>query len=236
MTGPHADREATLDSIRRTYRSYREAGRDRLWDPTNPGYARMIRDRDHALVDLIRHSLPVGGSVLDLGCGQGHLADLVRGDVGDLSWTGVDLLPESIADARRLRPWATWIEGSADQLPVADRTFDIVVASTLFSSLPTSDLERAVAAEIARVMAPGGWLVWYDVRYNSPRNLAVHAMDRRRLASLFPGWYIGTRSMTLLPPVARRLGRWTGLAYRPLELIPTLRSHLVGRLQRPRSP
>jgi hypothetical protein len=41
--------------------------------------------------------------------------------------------------------------------------------------------------------------------------------------------------MTVLPPIARRLGVTTPLLYPMLEAIPVLRSHLVGRLQRPAS-
>lgn len=233
MSGPESGREDALDRIRRTYRDYRKTGRDRLWDPANPGYARTIRDRDRALVGLVRGSLPAGGSVLDLGCGPGDLADLVRAKVGELSWTGVDLLPEAIDEARRLRPWGTWLEASADRLPVGGSTFDVVVASTLFSSLPTPELEHAVAGEIRRVLAPGGGLVWYDLRYGNPTNRAVHGVSRDRVAELFLGWPAELRSITLLPPIARRLGRFTSAAYPALESIPLLRSHLVGLLRRP---
>lgn len=235
MSGSRPEREEALESIRRTYRSYREAGRDRLWDPANPGYARMVRDRDRALVDLIRRSLPPGGSGLDLGCGPGDLADLVRSKLSEVSWTGVDLLPEAIAEARALRPWATWIEASVDRLPLADRAFDVVVASTLFSSLPTPSLESDVAAEIARVLRPGGWLIWYDLRYDNPRNPHVHGITADAFARLFPTWRSELGSMTVLPPLARRLGRFTPAAYPVLEMIPPLRSHLVGRLERPTS-
>lgn len=235
MSRPGAERDDALDTIRRTYRNYREAGRDRLWDPTNPGFARVTRDRDRAMVCLARRSMPAGGSVLDLGCGSGGLADLMRLALGEVSWTGVDLLPEAIAEARATRSWATWVEASVDRLPLADSSFDVVVASTLFSSLPTSSLQADVAAEIARVLRPGGWLLWYDLRYDNPRNLAVHGMTVDALARLFPTWRADLRSMTVLPPLARKLGRFTSAAYPVLEMIPLLRSHLVGRLQRPAS-
>lgn len=233
MNGSDSDRNESLEKIRRTYRGYREVGRDRLWDVANLGYARMIRDRDRALVQLICHSMPAGGPILDIGSGLGELADLIRAEVHEVSWTGVDLLPEVIAESRSLRPWATWIEASADRLPFSAASFEVVVASTLFSSLVSRQLERAAAAELGRVLLPGGWLVWYDLRYDNPRNPQVHRVERAALAKLFPGWHQELRTMTLLPPMARRLGRLTSLAYRPLELIPPLRSHLVGRLQRP---
>ncbi|MCA1570295.1 MAG: hypothetical protein LC798_08260 [Chloroflexi bacterium] len=57
----------------------------------------------------------------------------------------------------------------------------------LFSSLPSRDLEVAAANEVARVLAPGGWLIWYDLRYDNPTNPAVHGIGRSGLRRLFPG-------------------------------------------------
>jgi hypothetical protein len=101
------------------------------------------------------------------------------------------------------------------------------------SSLPNDEMERDAAREIARVTRPGGWLVWFDLRYDNPWNAAVHGIDAKRLATLFPGWPQELRSSTVLPPLARRLGRSTPVLYPILELIPPLRSHLIGRLRCP---
>ncbi|MBW3633528.1 MAG: class I SAM-dependent methyltransferase [Chloroflexi bacterium] len=229
------DRDRDLETIRATYARYAREGRGRIWDPRNPGFARIIRDRDGALSDLLRASLPPeGGRVLDLGAGDGRLAEVARAaGVTFENWTGVDLDPGAVVLASAAMPWATWVEASADELPFEDGSFDVVVASTLFSSLPSADLEARVAAEIGRVLCPGAWLLWYDLRYDNPANRGVHGIDRRRLRVLFPGWSAQIRTMTLLPPVARRLGRLTAVFYRPLEALPLLRSHFVGRIRRP---
>ena len=122
---------------------------------------------------------------------------------------------------------------SADALPFEDRAFDVVSAITLMSSLPTDRLESDTAREIARVTRPGGWLIWFDLRYDNPTNPAVHGIDRRRLEPLFPGWAQELRTSTVLPPLARRLGPSTPFLYPLLELVPPLRSHLIGRLRCP---
>ena len=109
----------------------------------------------------------------------------------------------------------------------------MVVTSTLFSSLLSAPLEQDVASEVARVLRVGGWLIWYDLRIGNPADAAVHGLGPRAVRKLFPGWKLEMRAMTLLPPVARRLGSLTSALYGPLERVPMLRSHLVARLQRP---
>jgi ubiquinone/menaquinone biosynthesis C-methylase UbiE len=161
------------------------------------------------------------------------LAEEVRVRGSALQWTGVDLRSEAVARAAGLHPWATFLEAPADDLPFKQSAFDVVVCSVLFSSLPSRSMERNVAQEITRVLRPGGWLVWYDLRYSNPANPEVHAVTQRRLAELFNGWHSELRLLTLLPPVTRRLGRLTAIAYPALHLFPPLRSHLLGRLQRP---
>lgn len=234
---PPPDRERDLDTIRSAYDGYRVHGRRRLWDLQNPGFARLVADRDHMIISHIRGCLEASqGRLLELGFGDGRLAEAVRSaQLPITQWTGVDLDAEAVQLASEQLPWATFVEASADQLPFDDSSWDVVLASALFSSLPSRELERAVAAETARVLVPGGWLVWYDLRIDNPTNRSVHGLSRERLWSLFPGWKSELRAMSLLPPLARRLGRTTPIAYPILERVPMLRSHLGGRLQSPPS-
>ena len=222
------------ERIREVYRSYEEQGRDRLWGMRNRGFARLSHDRDLRLRDLLARSLPGGSaSLLDVGCGNGSLLATVSQRWPDVRLTGLDLQPQRIEEARANAPDAQLVVGSADALPFDDHSFDVVTAITLMSSLPTDPMETTAAREIARVTRQGGWLVWFDLRYNNPTNPAVHGIDGRRLETLFPGWGQELRSSTVLPPLARRLGPSTPVLYPLLELVPPLRSHLIGRLQCP---
>jgi ubiquinone/menaquinone biosynthesis C-methylase UbiE len=223
-----------LEAIRETYSGYDDSGRDHLWDRTNPGFDRLKSQAEERLLLLLRSSMgqtPL--AILDVGCGNGDLAALARERGVPATWTGIDLLPDRIATAAMRIPDGRFIVGSADAMPLLAAEFDVVAAVTMFSSLPTPELEARVAKEIARVLRPAGWLIWYDLRYDNPSNPAVHGVTTRRLAELFPGWRQELHSLTVAPPIARRLGRLTPIAYPVLHAIPPLRSHLVGRLQRP---
>ena len=224
-------RDQELEAIRATYANYGET-RAALWDRSNRGFARMVADRDNALISLIKAATSPGQvpRIIDVGCGAAHLP--VRAHEAGVSgtWSGVDLLTDEIAEARERAPWGEWLVASADELPFPEDSFDIAVASTLFSSLPSPALSRAVAAEIERVVRPAGRLVWYDLRYDNPWNRAVHGVRCVDLKGLFPGWRVDVRPITLLPPLARRLGLATDWLYPVLNSFTALRSHYVGTM------
>ncbi|MDC0766237.1 class I SAM-dependent methyltransferase [Streptomyces sp. HD] len=94
--------------------------------------------------------------VLDLGCGDGLLLELLaRGDGRQLA--GVDLSPQCLALARQ-RPTLAGARlevARAQTLPFADDGFDACVSHMALMLM--GDIEQVVA-EIARVLSPGGTL------------------------------------------------------------------------------
>ena len=95
--------------------------------------------------------------VLDVACGTGNLAiPLAR--MGAIV-TGVDIAANLLVQARERAAAeglsATFDEGDAEALPYADGSFDAVV--TMFGAMFAPRPEM-VAAELARVLKPGGLL------------------------------------------------------------------------------
>ncbi|MEV1054467.1 class I SAM-dependent methyltransferase [Streptomyces sp. NPDC049887] len=106
--------------------------------------------------EILCHRVAGSRRVLDLGCGDGLLLEhLARGEGRRLA--GVDLSPESLALARR-RPslsGARLEEGRAQSLPFDDDSFDACVSHMALMLMAEVD---QVAAEVARVLSPGGVL------------------------------------------------------------------------------
>ena len=115
--------------------------------------ADFMRGRDQRQVRL-----------LDVACGTGRFLREVRRAYPAMSLTGLDLSRPYLAEAERhlqeLRPVA-WVEANAETIPLADESQDIVTTIFLFHELPP-DVRRVVMAEMARVLKPGGLLVFID--------------------------------------------------------------------------
>lgn len=224
-----------IDRIARAYRNLERNAAGR-WDPENPGNRHILAERRRLIRSVLsRHGwVPLGGRrVVDVGSGSGaELAWLLNLGAYESSLTGIDLLPARVETAKRWFPRLDFRVGNAEHLPFPDRSVDLVVASMVFSSILDARMAGNVASEINRVLRPGGGVLWYDFRYNSPANPHVRGVGARRVRQLFPQMQGALIAITLLPPLARRLGPLTDLAYPALASIPPLRSHLLGLLLR----
>jgi ubiquinone/menaquinone biosynthesis C-methylase UbiE len=109
--------------------------------------------------EIIERARPVGPAdrILDLGCGTGIVARLLRDRLGGGACiTGVDASPEMVAMARTLAPEIDWREGNAVNLPLADASFELVVCQQMLQFVP--DWATALR-EVRRVLVPGGRLI-----------------------------------------------------------------------------
>jgi ubiquinone/menaquinone biosynthesis C-methylase UbiE len=223
------------DRIKQAY-SNRDERTNARWDLRNAGNQRILAERQSLTRWLLQHEgwLPLGDRrVLDVGSGGGtELAWFRELGASESSLVGIDLLPERVEVARRAYPKLEFLAGNAEHLPFPDGSFDLVVAYTIFSSILDREMAVNVASEIWRVMRPGAGLLWYDFRYDSPANRSVRGVGAGRVRELFPDLNGRLIGVTLLPPLARRLGPLTAIAYPALASIPPLRSHLLGLLRK----
>lgn len=229
--------DAEAERIRRTYDRYRSSpSHAARYADDNPGNRAIVAERNRVVDHLLREvglaSLR-GRRVLDVGCGYGH--ELVRMEAHGArpeDMVGVDLLPERVDRARLTFPLIDFRVGNAATLDLADESFDVVLCYTLFSSILDEATARRVASEVGRVLKQGGAVAWFDMRYPNPGNRGVRAVPAGAVRALFPTLTPHLRTVTLLPPLARRLGRLTPIAYPALARVGPLRSHIAGVLVR----
>jgi SAM-dependent methyltransferase len=109
-----------------------------------------------AFAEVVRHGPGPAGPVVDLGCGPGHIAAHLHA-LG-LPVLGVDQSAAMLAIGRSRYPEVRFALGSITRLGLAGGSCRGVLSRSSIIHLPPALLPTAVA-EIARVLAPGGWLL-----------------------------------------------------------------------------
>ncbi len=123
--------------------------------------------------------------VLDVGCGTGDdLEFLAANGLLPRNLAGVDLLGEAIAEARARVADATILIADGTALPFDDGAFDAVLQTTMLSSIVDRAVRTRVAAEMVRVVRPGGLVISCDLRRTAGNGRAI-ALDERELRALF---------------------------------------------------
>ena len=103
--------------------------------------------------------------VLDVGCGTGTLAVLIKRLYPTVGVVALDPDPKALARAQRkaerARVSIRFDRGFADTLGYPDAAFDRVFSSMMFHHLETTDKDKALG-EIRRVLKAGGRLEFLD--------------------------------------------------------------------------
>jgi SAM-dependent methyltransferase len=126
----------------------------RTYHAEHPAVTSKLFAGDQSSYETLRDRVAGCRRVLDLGCGDGVLLELLA---PEHEIAGVDISRESLALApqRPALAGATLLQGRAQSLPFADNSFDACVSH--MAMMLMGDIEQ-VAAEIARVLSPGGVL------------------------------------------------------------------------------
>jgi SAM-dependent methyltransferase len=126
-----------LYEVVREYYDLRASEYDDWWFAAardRPGWREEL---DHALAKVAELP-PV--RTLDVACGTGFLTQYLRGDV-----VGLDQSARMLAEARRRLPDATFVDGDALALPIADRAFGRIFTSYFYCHLVEDERVRFLA-------------------------------------------------------------------------------------------
>lgn len=223
-----------VDRVRSVYERYdaqpKFAAR---WNRDDPGNSIMLREREDAVKLLLRLQgyEPRLLRIMDLGCGTGEwIRMFLSWGLDPKSLVGIELMPERAREAKRQYPDVEIVCGDAAEANFPVGSFDLVVTATVFSSIKDRAAATAVARRAWCLVRGGGGILWYDIRTWNPVNLNVRRIGRAEICELFPEAKVNLRSITLCPPLARLVCKWSESLYLILSRITILRTHYLGLL------
>ncbi len=122
------------------------------------------RHRHQQIVQFLQSAgaPPVRHALLDIGCGTGHLTDLLRRKLGFQRAVGIDFVPELISRVRRRYPDTDFQVGSLPRVDFPDGSFDLVIAAEVLYYLDEQQ-QAAALSEIRRILKPDGALLFTSV-------------------------------------------------------------------------
>ena len=109
------------------------------YNTRNPIYRRLVSSYFDHLTNLLGQVHPV--TVLEVGCGEGHMADFARKQLGDVTLVALDVSQSVLVDAVEPYSQVRFVCGNGYRLPFDDGQFDLVLA--------LESLEHMVEAEKA---------------------------------------------------------------------------------------
>lgn len=140
-------------------------GRDWMLPFYDP-FTRLLGARSAHRRLIAQAGIEPGHRVLEIGCGTGNLALLVKRDQPGATVVGLDPDPAALDLARRKAHRAGLVidldRGFADDLPYPDAGFDRVLSAFMFHHLPAA-ARAGMLTEVRRVLAPGGSLHLLDL-------------------------------------------------------------------------
>ena len=236
MNNGDSDSAREPEAVRDRYA--RRASTHWHYDRLNPAALRPAQERERAVAGMLQAAgwrEPSACCLLEVGCGTGgNLQEFLRFGFAPENLCGIELLHDRFTQARRVLPAAVQvIEGDALQAEVAEASQDIVLVSTVFSSLLDDAFQQGLADAMWRWTKPGGAVLWYDFTVDNPRNPDVRGVPLARVRELFPQGRITHRRVTLAPPIARAVCRVHPALYAVFNALPLLRTHVLAWIAKP---
>lgn len=133
-----------------------ETGYDRMADKFSETRKYFWRD-----LEFIGDYAKDGDKVLDYGCGNGRLLELISGK--NIEYTGVDVSQKLIDIAKLKYPGEninfSKIDPRQHSLAFESNSFNVVYSIAVFHHFPSAELKNEIVKELYRVTKPGGHII-----------------------------------------------------------------------------
>ena len=190
---------------------------------------------------LVGRHIVAGKTILDIGCGSGHLLRKLR-DLGGVCY-GLEVSDKSIQDSEDTNMTnITIMKATAREMPFSDNQFDMVFAADVMEHILDKDIER-IMLEIQRVLKQEGRLIVL-VPYESAQGFQaghvicadcgaifhisqhVRRFDVDTLKSFFEAYGLKTEFLRVINSDTMRstMKRWLARISRKFRGLPTIPS------------
>ncbi len=153
-----------------------------------PRYDRWFARYSAVTLQHALNVIPLEGAhaLLDVACGTGLFAAMLKQHRPALAITGVDVSQDMLEKARQRIPpgresGVQWLQGFAENLPVESEQFDIITCTNAFHLVQDP---AAALKEFRRALKPGGTLVLLDWCRDFPimrlREFVLRYIDRQK--------------------------------------------------------
>lgn len=234
----NSGRKKEVQEIRDRYKRRRDAHADDRYGMLRASSYMWAQEKERALIRWIDYAglAPLAEKrLLEIGCGNGNnLIQLLRLGFRAENIEGNELLEDRVNIAKQKLPEAlNVIAGDAMEVIREDSSFDVVLQSTVFSSILDDEFQEKLAQKMWCAAKPGGGILWYDFVYDNPRNSDVRGVSVKRIRELFPHGEIKVWRVTLAPPICRVVTRINPALYNIFNSMPFLRSHVLCWIRKP---
>jgi len=120
--------------------------------------------------------IKAGDSVLDVGCGFGDFKLWFEKQGGKLEYTGIDLSPDLLGEARKVQPDGVFLEGDLFDMGFEDQGFDWVILSGALNEQLSDDgaYARRVIERMYKLSCKGVAFNLLDARHLNAHDLQSH--------------------------------------------------------------
>ncbi|MEK7434440.1 MAG: class I SAM-dependent methyltransferase [Cyanobacteriota bacterium] len=224
-----------VNKIREIYDDRKTLGID--YSPLNPSNYYILSSREkmlnHFLNKYYQRTLPTI-KIIDIGFGNGFdIFNLVKYGATVRNIYGTEIIKERYEKVKyaltdtNLRMVENFI------LPYPNGLFDLVIQSTVLSSIQHEESRKKLASEMLRLLKKGGKVFSYDMRYPNPFNKDTLAIDKKELKNLFEGGkFLDIKATTFNPVLTRKIAPSSILLCQMLEKFPFLSSHYYSVIEK----
>jgi SAM-dependent methyltransferase len=185
-------------------------------------YTEILKDNFNSLEEL---------SFLEIGAGTG--TNLFFFKKAGLLWDNIyanELLIDRVNILKKNFSNIHIFSGDANDIDESyHQRFDIILQSTVFTSILDSSFKKKLANKLWQLLKPGGIILWYDFAYDNPNNKDVKGIKISEIKSLFKdSKCIDYKKVTLAPPIGRKVKKW----YPFFNIFSFLRTHVIAIIKK----